>query len=228
MGLEETVSECSDKNEPVQLDRSFWRAQGIEACLDRMQLMGDQLHALRSATAPTDPFSRVIDLIESINIDRYGKPLVAALHLCNDLAAELSARSSIGASEEIDDPFCWYIVQRDITDEYSTVYSEAENCPGPGWKPLYERPVVPSATVEIDPRMLMLIRVLDDLEESGNGWNPATMPRSANEAERKFRDMLATNWKDIRRLIPIRASDGGVSNADAAVDSRGHDGDKGE
>jgi hypothetical protein len=67
-----------------------------------------------------------------------------------------------------------------------------------------------SATVEIDPRMLMLIRVLDDLEESGNGWNPATMPRSANEAERKFRDMLATNWKDIRRLIPIRASDGGV------------------
>jgi hypothetical protein len=67
-----------------------------------------------------------------------------------------------------------------------------------------------SATVEIDQRMLMLIRVLDDLEESGNGWNPATMPRSANEAERKFRDMLATNWKDIRRLIPIRASDGGV------------------
>jgi hypothetical protein len=39
-----------DKNEPVQLDRSFWRAQGIEACLDRMQLMGDQLHALRSAS----------------------------------------------------------------------------------------------------------------------------------------------------------------------------------
>jgi hypothetical protein len=71
---------------------------------------------------------------------------------------------------------------------------------------------LPSATVEIDPRMLMLIRVLDDLEESGNGWNPATMPRSANEAERKFRDMLATNWKDIRRLIPIRASDGGSHN----------------
>jgi hypothetical protein len=59
---------------------------------------------------------------------------------------ERAMPSSIGASEEIDDPFCWYIVQRDITDEYSTVYSEAENCPGPGWKPLYERPVIPSAT----------------------------------------------------------------------------------
>lgn len=57
----------------------------------------------------------------------------------------------------------------------------------------------------IDPRMLALIRVLDDLEESGNGWNPATMPHNANEAERKFRDMLVSNWKSIRRLIPIRS-----------------------
>jgi hypothetical protein len=53
---------------------------------------------------PTDPFSRVIDLIESINIDRYGKPLVAALHLCNDLAAELSARSSTAPLNENDEP----------------------------------------------------------------------------------------------------------------------------
>jgi hypothetical protein len=60
--------------------------------------------AIPSATAPTDPFSRVIDLIESINIDRYGKPLVAALHLCNDLAAELSARSSTAPLNENDEP----------------------------------------------------------------------------------------------------------------------------
>ena len=47
------MSSHNDKNEPVQMDRSFWRAQGIEACLDRMQLMGDQLHALRSSTVAT-------------------------------------------------------------------------------------------------------------------------------------------------------------------------------
>lgn len=35
-----------------------------------------------------DPFSRVADLIEDIDRDRYGKPLRAALHLCNDLADE--------------------------------------------------------------------------------------------------------------------------------------------
>ena len=34
-------------------------------------------------------FDRVIELIEDVNTDRYGKPLVAALHLCNDLADEL-------------------------------------------------------------------------------------------------------------------------------------------
>lgn len=37
--------------ETLQLDRDFWRAQGVEACLDRMQLMGDRL-AARSHTAP--------------------------------------------------------------------------------------------------------------------------------------------------------------------------------
>lgn len=62
-------------------------------------------------------------------------------------------------------------------------------------------------SVEIDPRMLALIRVLDDLEESGNGWNPATMPHNANDAERKFRDMLVTNWTSIRKLLPIRRVD---------------------
>jgi hypothetical protein len=64
-----------------------------------------------------------------------------------------------------------------------------------------------SATAAIDPRMLTLIRVLDDLEESGNGWNPATMPANANEAERKFRDMLVTNWRAIRALIPLRRAE---------------------
>ena len=39
-----------------------------------------------------DRFSAVCKLIEDINTDRYGKPLAAALHLCNDLAAELAAR----------------------------------------------------------------------------------------------------------------------------------------
>lgn len=35
--------------------------------------------------------------------------------------------------------------------------------------------VAPSATEPmIDPRMLALIRVLDDLEESGNGWEPVS------------------------------------------------------
>ena len=63
---------------------------------------------------------------------------------------------------------------------------------------------VPSATgTQIEPFLLTLIRVLDDLEENGNGWNPATMPENANDAERKFRDMLATNWTSIRRLIPV-------------------------
>ena len=48
-----------------------------------------------SETVPTkDAFSRVIELIEAINSDRYGKPLMAALHLCNDLADELSKQPS--------------------------------------------------------------------------------------------------------------------------------------
>ena len=33
-------------------------------------------------------FERVIKLIEDIQEDRFGRPLVAALHLCNDLANE--------------------------------------------------------------------------------------------------------------------------------------------
>lgn len=36
-----------------------------------------------------DAFSKVVALIEDIKIERYGKPLQAALHLCNDLADEL-------------------------------------------------------------------------------------------------------------------------------------------
>lgn len=58
-------------------------------------------------------------------------------------AMQAAAPTGEGERAE-DDPFCWYIVQRDITDEYVTVYSEAENCPGPNWKPLYEQPAAPS------------------------------------------------------------------------------------
>lgn len=36
-------SSAPSSTETIQLDRDFWRDQGIEACMDRMHLMGDQL-----------------------------------------------------------------------------------------------------------------------------------------------------------------------------------------
>ena len=45
--------------------------------------------ALERGSGPLDEFSRLSTLIEDIKINRYGKPLIAALHLCNDLAEEL-------------------------------------------------------------------------------------------------------------------------------------------
>lgn len=44
-----------------------------------------------SDTPSESAFSKLAHLIEDIKIDRYGKPLMAALHLCNDLANELAA-----------------------------------------------------------------------------------------------------------------------------------------
>lgn len=70
---------------------------------------------------------------------------------CDNLRSATPSESEKQDSE--DDPFCWYIVQRDITDEYSTAYSEQENCPGPGWKPLYAAP-------QEDPGM---VKILTDL-----------------------------------------------------------------
>jgi hypothetical protein len=47
-------------------------------------------------------FTKLATLIDDINIDRYGKPLRAALHLCNDLADELDrAMQSATARLEI-------------------------------------------------------------------------------------------------------------------------------
>lgn len=72
-------------------------------------------------------------LIGDDHIDEWDETTytVGTLKLCG-----FAPRSERGT---LDDPFCWYRVTRDITDEYVTVYSEAENCPGPDWKPLYER-----------------------------------------------------------------------------------------
>lgn len=45
-----------------------------------------------SSTRPSENFNafcKVIELIDSINAARYGKPIIAALHLCHDLADEV-------------------------------------------------------------------------------------------------------------------------------------------
>jgi hypothetical protein len=89
------------------------------------------------------------------HVEKLERDLASARQECKELGAiilkqnraiaELEAKLSIVPealckSTQPDDPFCWYIVRRDITDEYTTVYSEEENCPGPGWKPLYAEP----------------------------------------------------------------------------------------
>lgn len=45
-----------------------------------------------------DSFLRLSDLIEEIDSERYGKPLVAALHLCNDLADELERLKEVSSA----------------------------------------------------------------------------------------------------------------------------------
>jgi hypothetical protein len=118
----------------------------------------------------------------------HGIPKGFSCRDCEFMADSLYPQSSIGASEEIDDPFCWYIVQRDITDEYSTVYSEAENCPGPGWKPLYERPVIPSATAA-----------------------PTRASEAMADAVRGFLQLIRANpgttFKEVRRHCELRGDD---------------------
>ena len=50
-------------------------------------------------------FCKVIDLIESINADRYGKPLITALHLCNDLADEVTRLSTPAPKDDPGGPY---------------------------------------------------------------------------------------------------------------------------
>jgi hypothetical protein len=97
---------------------------------------------LRGLLAQVPPYLKALESIATTLDHRSTKALRSEIE---KVLIETAAPSSI---EEQDDPFCWYIVQRDITDEYTTVYSEAENCPGPNWKPLYERPTPVSAIVK--------------------------------------------------------------------------------
>jgi hypothetical protein len=199
MGLEETVSECSDKKQRIlvvdgeRLD---------PAILERLAVAEVKVPLLPSATRCTACGAKEGEPCRG-NCER---AIPSSIGRSEDAALAYKAfweRHALGSKVC---PSCLLCGQQRPREEWDITHGELPD--------IYIcRSCVSSArsaTVEIDQRMLMLIRVLDDLEESGNGWNPATMPRSANEAERKFRDMLATNWKDIRRLIPIRASDGGV------------------
>jgi len=64
-----------------------------------------------------------------------------AVEQANEIAALIGDMEAPVPDSGANEPFCWYRVTRDITDEYVTVFSEdGERPKGEGWKPLYEAP----------------------------------------------------------------------------------------
>lgn len=47
---ERTTASATSLSDPSPMDRDWWRQQGIEACLDRMKIMGERLAETRSTT----------------------------------------------------------------------------------------------------------------------------------------------------------------------------------
>lgn len=94
----------------MKLDRDWWRAQGIEACLDRMQLMGDRLAApvsVPSSTAIVPPswvaFSKAAGET-SEGVMRRALGDIASISPLSTAAPQEIARNALIAAEALATP----------------------------------------------------------------------------------------------------------------------------
>jgi len=141
--------------------------------------------ALQSAT-PEVESAKIADLKRQLAAEReHGKLLQGQVDAFLRPATQQS---------ELDDPFCWYIVKRDITDEYVTVFSEAENCPGPEWKPLYTAPLSETQAGGTAKALKAAIddRVLDLALEAGRGLMLDTRRHWGDDERGLLRGMIFT------------------------------------